>query len=219
MSNIGIAQTSITGKSSGGSSSAFNFRGAWSNVTAYSTNDVVTRKGSAYIAVAGSTGVDPYLDTTQTDWKLMTQGFNFTGTWLVGTSYNFFDVVTLNNSFYLSIVAGEQTNTGHNPQTDGGVHWSLLDQGFNFLGAWLVGSTYQPYDVVTYLSSTYVGLTLNNIGNTPSTSPSNWSLMAQAGQVAPRQVFVYNMPSASITSVTVDNANNVTLACVNSFAS
>ena len=222
MSNIGIAQTNITGRSSSGTSSAFNFRGAWSNVTAYSTNDVVTRKGSAYIAVSGSTGQDPYLDTTQTFWKIMTQGFNFTGTWLVGTSYNFFDVVVYNKSFYLSVVAGEQTNTGNNPQTDAaggvGTHWALLDQGFNFLGTWLVGTTYQQYDVVAYLSSSYVSLIFNNTGNTPSTSPSDWALLAQAGQVAPRQQTVFTMPNASITSVSI-TTNVVTLACVNSFAS
>jgi len=223
MSNIGIAQTSITGKSSSsGGGSTLNFRGAWSNVTAYSTNDVVTRKGSAYVAVSGSTGQDPYLDTTQTFWKLLTQGFNFVGTWLVGTSYNYFDVVAYNNSFYLSVLAGEQTNTGHNPQTDAaggvGTNWALLDQGFNFQGTWLVGTTYQQYDVVAYSSSSYISLIFNNVGNTPSTSPSDWALLAQAGLVATRQTEVFTMPSAPITSVTV-SGNVVTLACVNTFVS
>jgi len=217
MSNIGIAQTSITGRSSSsGSSSTLNFRGAWSNVTAYSTNDVVTRKGSAYVAVSGSTGQDPYLDSSMTFWTILTQGFNFTGTWLVGTHYNYFDVVTLNNSFYLSVVAGEQSNTGNNPQTDNGTHWALLDQGFNWLSTWSSGTTYQPYDTVSYLSSSYIGLTLNNLNNPPSTSPGNWALLAQAGQVAPRQTEVFTMPAAPITQVTV-SGNVVTLACVNTF--
>jgi hypothetical protein len=217
MSNIGIAQTSITSKSSsGGGGSTLTFMGAWSSITAYSTNNVVTRKGSAYVAVSGSTGQDPYLDTTQTFWKILTQGFNFVGTWLVGTSYNYFDVVTLNNSFYLSIVAGEQTNTGNNPQTDGGVHWALLDQGFHWLGTWSSVTTYEPYDVVNYSSSSYIGLTTGNLNNIPSSSPTQWALVAQAGLVATRQTEVFTMPSASITSVTV-SANVVSLACVNSF--
>jgi hypothetical protein len=222
MSNIGIAQTQLTGKSSGGSSSNFTFMGVWNSGTSYTTNNVVTRKGSAYVAVAGSTNQDPYLDTTSTFWSLLTQGFNFTGTWLNTTHYNYFDVVIYNKSFYLSVVPGEQTNTGNNPQTDaaGGVgpHWALLDQGFNFQGTWLVGTTYQQYDVVAYNSSSYVSLIFNNTGNTPSTSPSDWALLAQAGQVAPRQQFTFTMPNAPITNVQV-TSNVVTLAVVNTFAS
>src|SRR5271170_3999894 len=223
MANIGIAQSQITGRSSSsGGGSTLNFRGAWSNVTTYSTNDVVTRKGSTYVAVSGSTGQDPYLDTTQTFWTILTQGFNFVGTWLIGTSYNYFDVVIYNKSFYLSVLAGEQTNTGHNPQTDAaggvGTNWALLDQGFNFQGTWLVGTTYQQYDVVAYSSSSYISLIFNNVGNTPSTSPSDWALLAQAGLVATRQTEVFTMPSAPITSVTV-SGNVVTLTVVNTFSS
>ena len=218
MSNLGIAQSEITGASSSGSGgSTVTFRGAWSNVTSYSTNDLVTRKGSVWIAVTGNTGNDPYLDNG-TNWTLFAEGFNFTGTWLVGTAYNYFDVVTLNNSFYLSIVPGSQTNTGHNPQTDGGVHWALLDQGFNFLGVWSNVTTYNPYDVVTYLSSTYISTVGSNLNLPPSTNPGSWTLMAAAGQVAPRTTFTFAMPSAHITNVSL-TSNVVTLAIVNSFTS
>jgi hypothetical protein len=222
--NLGIAQSQLSGGGGGGgSSSGFTFRGVWSNVTVYAVNDVATRKGSVYVAVAGNSGSDPYLDTTSTNWNLFTQGFNFVSTWLVGTSYNYFDVVTLNNSFYVSIVAGEQTNTGNNPQIDAvssppSSHWALLDQGFKFQGTYAGGTTYQPYDVVAYNSSSYIGLTLNNIGNTPSTSPTNWALLAQAGLVAVRQTEVFTMPSAPITNVSL-TSNVVTLNCVNSFTS
>jgi hypothetical protein len=218
MSNFGIAQSQITGAGgSGGGGASLTFRGVWSSITAYSTSDVVTRKGSVYVAAQGNTNVDPYLDTGGTNWTLFTQGFNFTNAWLVGTSYNFFDVVTLNNSFYLSIVAGEQTNTGNNPQTDGGTHWALLDQGFNWRGGWLIGSTYQPYDVASYQSSSYIGLTVGNVGNSPPTNPTNWALVAQAGLVATRQTEVFAMPSAPITNVSL-TSNVVTLSCVNTFA-
>lgn len=217
MSNIGIAQSSITGRSSAGTSSAFTFRGTWLVGTSYSTNDVVVRKGSAYIAVAGSTGQDPYLDTTSTFWALMTQGFNYTGTWLIGTSYNFGDVVTLNNSFYLSITAGEQTNTGHNPQTDGGVHWALLDQGFNFRGAWVSGTAYNPYDVVTSSSSTYVNILATSGTTVPGSDPTHWTLMAQAGQVAPRQTLVFTLPVATVTNIAL-TSNVVTVTCSNTFS-
>jgi hypothetical protein len=168
-----------------------------------------------WVAAQGNTGVDPYLDNG-TNWTLFAEGFNYAGAWSAVTPYNYFDVVTLNNSFYLSIVPGSQTNTGNNPQTDNGTHWALLDQGFNFRGVWSNLTTYQPYDVVTYLSSTYVGLTTNNIGNTPATSPANWTLMAAAGQIAPRMTFTFNMPSAVITQVQI-TGNVLTLTAANTF--
>jgi len=215
MANIGIAQSEITGAGGSGGGNTVNFRGAWSNVTAYATNDLVTRKGSVWAAAQGNTGVDPYTDNG-TNWTLFAEGFNYAGAWLVGTAYNYFDVVTYNNSFYLSVVTGSQTNTGHNPQTDNGTHWVLLDQGFNFRGLWSTLTAYQPYDVVTYLSSTYVGLTLSNTGNTPTTSPSNWTLMAAAGQVAPRVTYTFTMPTAVITSVQI-SGNVLTLTATNTF--
>ena len=222
MSNIGIAQSEITGAGSSGSGTTVNFRGAWSNVTAYSTNDLVTRKGSVWIAVTGNSGNDPYLDNG-TNWTLFAEGFNFAGTWLVGTSYNYFDVVVLNKSFYLSVKLGSQTNTGNNPQTDAaggiGTNWALLDQGFNFQGTWASGTTYQQYDVVVYLSSTYVSLVFNNTNNIPTaTLGTDWALLAQAGQVAPRQQTIFTMPSGSITSVVI-SGNQLTLSVVNTFAS
>jgi hypothetical protein len=154
---------------------------------------------------------------TGANWALLTQGLNYAGTWTSTAIYNFNDVVVYNNSFYTSVVAGAQDNQGNNPQTDGGTHWQLLDQGFHWLGTWSSATTYQPYDVVAYSSSSYVGLTLNNLNNTPSTSPSNWALMAQAGQVAPRQQTVFSMPSASITSVQI-SSNVLTLTATNSFS-
>lgn len=217
MSNLGIAQSEITGASGSSGSSTVTFRGAWSNVTAYSTNDLVTRKGSVWIAVTGNTGNDPYLDNG-TNWTLFAEGFNYAGTWSNGTTYNFFDVVTYNNSFYLSVVAGSQSNIGHNPQTDNGTHWILLDQGFNFLGAWGVGTTYNPYDVVTYQSSTYI-CTLQVTGGTgPASDTAHWALLAAAGQVAPRQTEIFTMPVASVTSVQI-TTNVVTLSVVNTFTS
>jgi hypothetical protein len=425
MANLGIAQSEITGAGSGSGGSSFNFRGQWLVGTAYATNDVVTQLGSVYVAIQGNTGSNPYFDSTQTNWKLFTQGFNYAGTWASGTNYNFFDVVTFNNSFYLSVVPGEQSNIGNNPQTDtptspnpryaqsvtasgttnplpspsitfttgslvlvvvivgnsilqfatavtdglgntyqrlpntqaqninvfsggtteiwyafnvnggtttvqahagfggygeitvleykdmltsslvidqsssasgsavntvtlptttqakelifvaffettGGAstpsgytprtpaagnvydqfvsvvggytastgnsgqyiasmasfvdqtpssHWVLLDQGFNFRGTWSSIVTYQPYDVVSFNSSSYVSQPgiLNNLNNPPNTSPANWALLAQAGLVATRQTEVFMMPTASITSVQV-TSNVVTLSVVNTFS-
>jgi hypothetical protein len=46
------------------------FRGAWASGTTYTTNDVVTKNGSSWIAVATSTGVDPATDD-DTHWTIV----------------------------------------------------------------------------------------------------------------------------------------------------
>lgn len=58
------------GGSPAGSSSSITWRGAWSGVTAYDVNDVVTNAGSTYRRkVAGTTGTVPGSDTT--NWELL----------------------------------------------------------------------------------------------------------------------------------------------------
>jgi hypothetical protein len=142
--------------------SGFRFRGAWSNVTAYSINDVVFRNGSIWDALTANTNIDPY--------------------------------------------------------TDSGTNWSISASGFFYRGTWSNATMYSQNDVVTYQSQSYVSLQAANLNNTPSTSPTFWSLIAAQGQIAPRQQAIFTMPSASITSVQVAS-NVVTLSVVNTFSS
>lgn len=51
------------------------------------------------------------------------QSFTWKGAWASGTTYNLDDAVSgSDGSSYISLVNG---NTGHDPTTDGGAHWSL----------------------------------------------------------------------------------------------
>jgi hypothetical protein len=51
--------------------------------------------------------------------------FVFVGTWAIGTNYGFGQTVFFQGASYISQVNG---NTGHQPETDGGVHWALIAQ-------------------------------------------------------------------------------------------
>ena len=50
------------------------------------------------------------------------QGLNFRGAWVIGTAYIPYDLVTFDGSVWINILA----NTGSEPDTDAGVHWSLF---------------------------------------------------------------------------------------------
>ncbi len=47
--------------------------GAWNNTTAYVATDGVSDLGASYIAIAPSTGIEPYTDTAGTYWQLLAQ--------------------------------------------------------------------------------------------------------------------------------------------------
>jgi len=51
----------------------------------------------------------------------------------------------------------------------------------SFQGAWDGGTTYDTLDSVSFNGSSYVSLVDSNTGNTPDSSPAEWSLIAQKG--------------------------------------
>ena len=53
--------------------------------------------------------------------------------------------------------------------------------GFNFQGVYNPSQTYNLNDVVTYAGSSYVSLVVNNVGNEPDISNTDWTVLAQQG--------------------------------------
>ena len=51
----------------------FNFKGAWSDISAYAARDVVTAGGSTYLAINAHTGLDPVVDVANSggNWTLL----------------------------------------------------------------------------------------------------------------------------------------------------
>jgi hypothetical protein len=88
--------------------------------------------------------------------------------------------------------------------------------GFIPMGAYSPSTSYDINDLVLYEGSSYVSIVDNNINNTPSSSPSDWSLIAQGGSgVTPAtvsQLGVYTSSGESIqgtgTSLTNSNQSN-----------
>jgi hypothetical protein len=50
-----------------------------------------------------------------------------------------------------------------------------------YQGTYASSTNYALNDAVTYQASTYISLTASNLGNTPSSSPAKWSVLAAAG--------------------------------------
>ena len=142
----------------------FTFRNAFSNGTSYNPYDVVTYSGSTYeasVAIPAGGGTPDQ----NANWSLWAQ---------VGSQGQ----------------QGAQGPAGaQGPQGDQGPAGTnglnglngTNGQGFTFRNAFNNGTSYNPYDVVTYSGSTYeAAIAIPAGGGTPDQNP-NWSLWAQVG--------------------------------------
>lgn len=118
-------------------------------------------------------------------------GLTYQGSYTSRTNYGAGDIVTYNGSSYVSVAAG---NHGNTPGLSA-ANWGLLAAGgaagsgatttsssLSYQGAYVSTTSYSPDDVVVYLGSSYVSLSASNHGNTPSSSPAQWGVLALGGQ-------------------------------------
>ncbi len=109
------------------------------------------------------------------------QGFSFRSVWSSGTAYLAFDVVTYSGGTYVAVAS----SSGVTPGTDL-TKWvqfaapGAAGQGFTWLAAWNSGTAYVPYQLVSYLGSSYICI-LGNTNVAPPSDATKWSLVAAKG--------------------------------------
>lgn len=79
------------------------------------------------------------------------------------------------DNVYVSLAAG---NVGHNPTTDGGVHWTQAVSAASFGTVWAGGTTYPAGAIVSGSDdNVYVSLGAGNVGHDPTTDAGvHWRL-------------------------------------------
>lgn len=136
----------------------FTWRGAWFGDVVYGIGDVVQFEGSSYVGLTDSnTGNTPQASPAY--WDLLAQRGDTGDTGLTG----------------------EQGPNG--PQGPTGATGPAGPTGVQWEGPWSDVTTYVTRDAVSFNGSSYISLTENNTNNSPATSPTNWDLMAQRGDV------------------------------------
>lgn len=135
----------------------------WLNTIPYNINDTVYYQGDEYIAITNAP------------------------LWTSTTTYVIGNEVTYKNNIYISLTNGNKNN---NPQTSG-LNWSLerninkTPNLFPFFWfqivvpnvlPWFITKSYSIGDIVSFTDGLlYLSLTNANVGNTPNTSPANWT--------------------------------------------
>ena len=150
----------------------FAFLGNYDNADTYYPGQIVKYGGRLYINVQTSVGNDP---SYVAYWTLIQDGMTWASAWVTATDYKIGDIVRYGGRSYICI-SGHNSSVAYpyNP-----TYWELVNDGLAWQGSYSAGTTYQIGDVVEYAQSSYVSIVSANVGNTPSSSPASWNLVAQ----------------------------------------
>ncbi|HUZ04432.1 MAG TPA: DNRLRE domain-containing protein, partial [Acidobacteriaceae bacterium] len=200
-----------------------SFKGNFVSGTPYVVGDAVfcsttcSTNGSSYIAMKANTSVDPSTDVLNAggNWSLLaSQGaIGLTGatpaisvgsttTGAAGTSAS----VAISGTssapvLSFTIPQGIQGNTGSTGNT------GLQGPPVSFIGPYNAGTTYGKGDAVSYTDgSSYISRQASNTGNPPSSSPTFWAVLAQAGSAATVSVGSVSTGAAAVTNVGTTSA-------------
>jgi hypothetical protein len=88
----------------------------------------------------------------------------------------------------------------------GGITTSYEDGNFNNKGVWAVGTSYVAGVYISYLGKTYLSLVNANLGNIPSSSPTDWQIDTSVEQQ--RLQLTQDSESYTLTLYTLDGSHN-----------
>jgi hypothetical protein len=161
----------------------FSFAGDYAGGTTYKVGEVVKYGAKLYIATAEGSG---NLPTNASFFTLYVDGVRLAPnpTYTNGVAYLAGDIVRYGARSYICIL-GHTSNNGGGIEPPNATYWSLLAAGMFWKGTYSAGTEYELDDTVEYLGSTWISVSANNIGQTPSSSPTKWNLVAQTGDVTP----------------------------------
>jgi len=153
------------------------WKGDWQTSFDYKINDFVKYGGSTYVANTPHISAPTEelgLEEDLGKWTAFNQGFDFKGDWDYPVRYKLNDVVKFGASLYIA-------NEYHTSQEEFGADaekWTKFVEGFQYEAEWSPFKSYQPGDVVNYGGNQFIAL-LDNSGEVPSTSTTNWSLFSE----------------------------------------
>jgi len=139
----------------------------WDGSIAYKVGDMVSENGTAYIAIAASTGSVP--SSNPADWKVVTYPERGGVVWSAGETYAIGDIVSENGVPFLSLTS----NTGKLPSANISDWKELVAANERGGILWSTSYSYLIGDVVSYNDELYVAI-LNSINNNPQLTPSSW---------------------------------------------
>ena len=134
------------------------WKGDWTDATAYKINDIVKYGGYLYVANEAHTS-DTLLENDQAKWDLYAEGFDWKNDWTTDTHYKVNDIVKYNGLTYLCITAHTSAATDALGLEDDQANWQKFTDGLQWQGDWATDTRYRVNDVVKYGGQIYVANT------------------------------------------------------------
>ena len=171
-----------------GKGDSLNWRSAWDTDAQYQIRDIVEHNGSAWIATAISTGMEP--SGASAVWDIFAEkgerglGFLWREEWDATVTYSVGDVVERSGSAWIAL----QESTGEDPSGSPisgacSLRRAIPDPTacpWNGKGHGDSTVTYESRDIVSRNGSAYIALRATT-GNDPASSPMDWALVAEKG--------------------------------------
>jgi hypothetical protein len=183
----------------------FQFKGEWSSATEYQFNDVVSYKGNTYVYISTAKTTNTLTSNAQF-WGRMSNGFDFTGVWAVGTTYGYGSTVRYGGNLYLYTNA--VASAGNLPTNT--TYWTLLIYGWNFQGTWSSSTAYKIGEAITHGGIAYVAVQ-DSTNQNPDNNSAYWSTFVQGFQPEG----VYNNSTAYQKNDLVNYGGNAYIAKTN----
>jgi len=145
----------------------------------YKQRDLVAYSGNVYLASTAISASSTYPNVSG-DWDLMVTGISTTGigTYDNSSAYSQGSVVTYGGDTYIAIASSVSAGLVPDGDANSADNWSIISRGLRNVGAWSTSTTYYRNDVVTYTSSSYIGISTLTVGEQPDVSPSAWQQLA-----------------------------------------
>jgi hypothetical protein len=161
---------------------AVKFEDSWSDAVEYQPGDIVLFGGYSYTAKTINTNKQPN-NYVNTDWEVISVGFDSKGNYNPSTIYVPGDVVRYGGNTFVKLLTSV-AGIAPNEVGDGALKWSLISEGLSYKGDWDNLTTYQKNDVITLASSTYVSIAYNNTNRNPSTNDADgfWAVVARGDE-------------------------------------
>jgi hypothetical protein len=196
-----------------------HFRGTWNSAATYLVNDVVIDNLSAYVAIAGSTGVEPDQGNTS-NWALLSENLVFNPT------------INTTAGHALGLFDSQVTTTGSSATLSGG---PIAPAAANELAIWFgdFSNGGSPATATAINSITPAGWTQFSFptGGFSAFSAAIFKFLSSSSSISPTANIGSSQPwcsilttwsftgslTATITSVQVDGGNVCTVTCANTF--
>jgi hypothetical protein len=151
----------------------------WLVNTRYKRNDVVRYGGIVYKCNLGHLssataliGIDPDI----AKWDVLHNGIDYKVSWVtngVGYRYKLNDVIKYGPDLYICTTAHAATSTFDTNK------FAVWLPGLEFANLWDINVSYVKGDIVTYGGYEYTSNVTNNLGNIPSSSLTEWTLVVK----------------------------------------